>query len=43
MSTSGCLILLILGLSVVAYALVPMPAPADDKQGDWKGARNRHR
>jgi hypothetical protein len=30
MSTSGRFILLILGLSVAAYALAPMPAPAHD-------------
>ena len=30
MSTSGRFILLISGLSVVAYALAPMPAPAHD-------------
>jgi len=30
MSTSGRFILLILGLSVVAYALAPMPAPAHE-------------
>jgi PRC-barrel domain len=30
MSTSGRFTLLISGLSVIAYALAPMPAPADD-------------
>ena len=30
MGTSGRFMLLILGLSVVAYALAPMPAPAHD-------------